>query len=206
MESPHLPFHPLGMVEKYYRALGREDELLTGPTKKKDEFLDRLADEDRKKRARESAHRLAEFRRLTKTRPKHLHLKLSQGMGELPQRVKAKANWLRMAPNSLIVACLRDCLDAMDDPSKALVPPPIVVEFWTISHAKSRPKAKGAVEAMVLETFGGILRQRSGPILDTIIRLALAEKWNTTLEQILRDADVITKDREMKSRIGPLRR
>jgi hypothetical protein len=83
MESPHLPFHPLGMVEKYYRALGREDELLTGPTKKKDEFLDRLADQDRKKRARESAHRLAEFHRLTKTRPKHLHLKLSQGMGEL---------------------------------------------------------------------------------------------------------------------------
>ncbi len=59
---------------------------------------------------------------------------------------------------------------------------------------------------MVLETFGGILRQRSGPILDTIIRLALAEKWDATLEQILRDADVITKDREMKSRIGPLRR
>ena len=201
-----MPFHPLGMVEKYYRALGREDELLTGPTKKKDEFLDRLADEDRKKRARESAHRLAEFHRLTKTRPKHLHLKLSQGMGELPQRVKAKASWLRMAPNSLIVACLRDCLEAMDDPSKALVPPPIVVEFWTISHAKSRPKAKGAVEAMMLETFGEILRQRSGPILDTVIRLALAEKWDATLEQILRDADVVTENREMKSRLGPLRR
>ncbi len=140
MESPHLPFHPLGMVEKYYRALGREDELLTGPTKKKDELLDRLADEDRKKRARESAHRLAEFYRLTKTPPKHLHLKLSQGMGELPQRVKAKANWLRMTPNSLIVACLRDCLEAMDDPSKALVPPPIVVEFWTHLPRKVSPQ------------------------------------------------------------------
>ena len=208
MESPHMPFHPLGMVEKYYRALGREDELLSSPAKKKDQFLDRLADEDRKKRARESAHRLAEFHARAKTRPKpkHLHLKLSQGMGELPQRVKAKASWLRMAPNSLIVACLRDCLEAMDDPSKALVPPPIVVEFWTISHAKSRPKAKGAVEAMMLETFGEILRQRSGPILDTVIRLALAEKWDATLEQILRDADVVTENREMKSRLGPLRR
>jgi hypothetical protein len=208
MDSPHLPFRPLGMVEKYYRALGREGELLSGPAKKKDELLDRLAEEDRRKRAKDSARRLAEFHALTKTRPKpkHLHLKLSQGMGELPQRVKAKANWLRMAPNSLIVACLRDCLEAMDDPSKALIPPPIVIEFWSVSHAKLRPKGKGINEVLVLETFEEILRKRSGPILDTIVRLALSEQWDTSLEQILRDADVITKDREMKSRLGPLRR
>jgi hypothetical protein len=59
---------------------------------------------------------------------------------------------------------------------------------------------------MVLETYEEILRKRSGPIIDTIVRLALSEKWDASLEQILRDADVITKNREMKSRLGPLRR
>jgi hypothetical protein len=59
---------------------------------------------------------------------------------------------------------------------------------------------------MVLETYEAILRKRGGPILDTIVRLALSEQWDTSLEQILRDADVITKDREMKSRLRPLRR
>jgi hypothetical protein len=123
----------------------------------------------------------------------------------LPQRVKAKAKWLRLTPNALVVACLRDCLEAMDDPKKALVPPPIVVEFWTVSHAKLRPEPDGVIQAMILETYEAILRKRSGPILDTIIRLALSEKWDASLEQILRDADVITKDREMKSRLGPIR-
>ena len=128
-------------------------------------------------------------------------------MGELPQRIKAKAKWLHVAANALIVACLRDCLDAMDDPKKALVsPPPVVVEFWTVSHAKRRPKPKSVDEAMVLETYEEILRKRSGPIIDTIVRLALSEKWDASLEQILRDADVVTENREMKSRLGHLRR
>jgi hypothetical protein len=208
MDTPHRPFHPLPMVEKYYRAMGREDELLSSPKKKQDEIVQRLTDEDKRRRAKEAAQRLADFHALIKKQPvpKHLHLKISQGMGELPQRVKAKAKWLHVAANALIVACLRDCLDAMDDPKKALVPPPVVVEFWTASHAKLRPKPKGVDEAMVLETYEAILRKRGGPILDTIVRLALSEQWDTSLEQILRDADVITKDREMKSRLRPLRR
>lgn len=106
--------------------------------------------------------------------------------------------------NALVTACVRDCLAAMDDPRKALIPPPIAVEFWAVSHAKLRPKPKGAAGAMALETYEEILRRRSGPILDTIVRLALAEQWDATLEQILREADVISEDRRMKSRIGPL--
>jgi hypothetical protein len=43
-----------------------------------------------------------------------------------------------------------------------------------------------------------MLRERSGPILDTIVRLALSEQWDVSLEQILRDADVISKNRELK--------
>jgi hypothetical protein len=43
-----------------------------------------------------------------------------------------------------------------------------------------------------------IVRQRSGPILDTIVRLTLAEKWDASLEQILRDADVLSDQREFK--------
>jgi hypothetical protein len=114
-------------------------------------------------------------------------------MANLPQRIKAKAEWLRVAPNALVMACLRDCLEAMDDPRKAITPPPIVVNFWALSHAKLRPKAANAVESMVLESYEKMLRERSGPILDTIVRLALSEQWNVTLERILRDADVISK-------------
>ncbi len=208
MDTPHRSFHPLGMVEKYYRALGREDELRDRPKKKQDEIVRQITDEDKAKRAKEAATRLAEFRKRVKKEPipKHLHLKISQGMGELPQRIKAKAAWLRMAPNALVMACLRDCLDAMSDPKKALVPPSIVVNFWAASHAQLRPAPSGATEAMVLETYEEILRKRSGPILDTIVRLALSEQWDASLEQILRDADVITNDRVMKSKLGPLRR
>ena len=57
---------------------------------------------------------------------------------------------------------------------------------------------------MVPETYEAILRKRGGPILDSIVRLAGSEQWDASLEQILRDADVITKDREMKrlARLG----
>jgi hypothetical protein len=169
---------------------------LSGPKKKQDKIVQRITDQDKRKRAKEAAARLAEFRKQIKKKPvpKHLHLKISQGMGELPQRIKAKAEWLRMAPNALVMACLRDCLDAMDDPKKALAPPPIVVNFWAVSHAKRRPAPAGGAEAMVLETYEEILRKRSGPILDTIVRLALSEQWDASLEQILSDADVITND------------
>jgi hypothetical protein len=51
---------------------------------------------------------------------------------------------------------------------------------------------------MWFEGLTGILRRREGPIFDTIVRLVLAEKWEATLEQILREADVISKDRVMK--------
>jgi hypothetical protein len=172
MDTPHRPFRPLYMVEKYYRALGREDQLLAAPKKKQDEIVQRITDEDRAKRVKEAAKRLAEFHVQIKKKsaPKHLHLKISQGMGELPQRIKAKAKWLRVAPNALVMACLRDCLEAMDDPKRALVPPPTVVEFWAVSHAKLRPKPKGAAGAMVLETYETILRGRSGPILHVIVQ------------------------------------
>ncbi len=200
MDIPHGPFHPLSMVQKYYAALGRENELLPGPEKKQDAMIQRFTDEHRAKRAKEAAKRLSEFHALIKKQPipKHLHLKISQGMFDLPQRVKARAKWLRVAPNALVMACLRDCLEAMDDPKKALVPPPIVVDFWAVSHAKQRPKAAGAIEAMVLKSYEEMLRERSGPILDTIVRLALSEQWDVSLEQILRDADVISKNRELK--------
>jgi hypothetical protein len=200
MDIPHGPFHPLSMVQKYYAALGRENELLPGPEKKQDAMIQRFTDEHRAKRAKEAAKRLSEFHALIKQKPppKHLHLKISQGMFDLPQRIKARAKWLRVAPNALVMACLRDCLEAMDDPRKALVPPPIVVDFWAVSHAKQRPKAAGAIEAMVLKSYEEMLRERSGPILDTIVRLALSEQWDVSLEQILRDADVISKNRELK--------
>jgi hypothetical protein len=50
----------------------------------------------------------------------------------------------------------------------------------------------------VMKNIDGTLRQRGGPILDTIVRLTLAEQWDVTLEQILRDADVMTEKREFK--------
>jgi hypothetical protein len=203
MDTPHRPFHPLPMVEKYYRALGREDELLPRPRKKQDAIIQRLAEEDRVRRAKEAAKRLADLHAQLKKQPpsKHLHLKISQGMADLPQRIKAKAEWLRVAPNALVMACLRDCLEAMNDPKKALMPPPIVVDFWTTSHAKLRPKAANSVESMVLESYEKMLRERSGPILDTIVRLALSEQWDTSLKQILNDADVLPKGHLSKNGI-----
>jgi hypothetical protein len=112
-------------------------------------------------------------------------------MRDLPQQIKAKADWLRITPNALVVACLRDGLEAMDDSLTAICPPPIVVQFWSVSHAKSRRKAISAADAMVLETIESMLRKRNGPILDTIVRHALSDQWDVTLKQILREADAL---------------
>jgi hypothetical protein len=201
METPHRPFHPLSLVEKYYHATGQEDEIHARPRKKQDALMQRLATEDRVKRVKEAARRVAEFKAQLKRRvpSKHLHLKISPGSTDLTGRIKEKTSWFRLTPNALVVACLRDCLEAMDDPRKAIAPPPIVVDFWTLSHAKLRPKAANAVESMVLESYEKMLRERSGPILDTIVRLALSKKWNATLEQILLEAGVIPKSHDSKS-------
>jgi hypothetical protein len=201
----NLPRHrdePMDIVERYYRAVGRENEIWPQPEKKNemDALLRELAEKDRAKRAKESRKRLAEFQDQVKKQPpsKHLHLKISEGIDELPKRIKEKAAWLRISPNALVTACLRDCLEAMDDSKKANVPPHIVVDFWTVSNAKSRRRASGAIEAMVMKNIDGTLRLRGGPILDTIVQLTLAEQWDVTLEQILRDADVMTEKREFK--------
>jgi len=200
MDAPHYRFHTLEIVEKYYHASGRENEILPHSEKSHDSLIQQMAEKDRAKRAKEVARRLTEFHAQLKKQPpsKHLHLKISEGIDGLPQRIREKATWLRLSPNALVTACLRDCLIAMDDPRKATLPSPIVIDFWAISHAKSGRKAAGAIDAMVMKTIGGTLRQRSGPILDTIIRLTLAGQWGVTLEQILRDADVMTEKREFK--------
>jgi hypothetical protein len=195
MDRPDHNFRPLKLVQRYYLAAGREDEL--GLRKKDpDELVERFMVEDQAYRFVGTNERLKKFRASLKRNPppKQLHLKISQGMGELPQRIKAKADWLRMTPNAFVVACLRDGLEAMDSPAKALIPPPIVFDFWSVSHAESRRKATSAGDALVMETLEASLRKRSGPILDTLVRYALCEKWDVTLKQILRDADVLSKE------------
>jgi hypothetical protein len=200
MDLPQRPFHPLALISSYYHAVGRENEILPNSAKKADPLIEGLTEEDRAKRFAEAAKRLTKFRARVKRHPpsKHLHLKISQGMNDLPKRIKEKATWLRMSPNALVMACLRDCLAAMDVAKKALIPPPIVVDFWTISHAQLRPKAANAVERMMMDSYEKMLRERGGPILDTVIRLALAEKWDAPLEQVLRDAGVLPKERSSK--------
>ena len=90
-------------------------------------------------------------------------------------------------------------MEAMDDPMKAFAPPPIVVEFWSVSQAKLRPDpATNALEGMIQESYAEALRERSGPILDTIIRLALCEQWDVTLRQILDDAHATFSDQMLK--------
>jgi hypothetical protein len=199
MEHPHHPFHPIEMVTDYYRAIGRDAEVHPSSQEPSGILLE-LAEKDRAKQVKNAARRLAEFRAQIKKEPppKHLHLKISEGIDDLPQRIKDKAIWLRMSPNALVTACLRDCIAAMDDPKKAVVPFPIIVDFWAISHAKTRPKPTDVIDAMVIKNIDGTLRQRSVPILDTIIRLTLAEMWDVTLEQILREADAINDKREFK--------
>jgi hypothetical protein len=194
MNHPHARLYPLEMVIKYYHASGRE------PKEEEETLIRQLTDQNRAKRAKEAAKRRTEFRAQVKRQPpsKHLHLKISGGTDDLPKRIKEKATWLRISPNALVVACLRDCLEAMDNPKKALVPPPIVVDFWAVSHSQSRRESTDAIDSMVMRSLEGVMRERSVPILDTIVRLALSEQWDVSLEQILRDADVITEKREYK--------
>ena len=200
MNMPHARFHPLEIVTKFYLASGRELEILPRPKEEDDSLIGQLAEQNRAKRAKQAARRRTEFLAQIKRQSpsKHLHLKISEGIDDLPKRIKERAAWLRISPNALVVACLRDCLEAMDDPKKAHLPPAIAVAFWAASHAKSRRKSKGAIDAMVMESLEGIVRQRAGPILDTIVRLTLAGRWDASLEQILRDADVLSDKREFK--------
>jgi hypothetical protein len=196
MDTPHRPFQPLPVVERYYHNIGREDKIHPHPRKQVTLML-RLAKKDREKRVEDAAKRLAEYEVQAKKRPtsKHLHLKISPGSSDLTGRIKEKASWLRLSPNALVTSCLRDCLAAMNDPRKAVLPPPIVVDFWTASHAKQRPKSTSTVESMMLESHEKLLRERSGPILDTIVRLALSEKWDTSLKQLLHEAGVLPHSR-----------
>ena len=200
MDSPHHEFHPLEIVEDYYLALGREDELHPEVPAAEIDILRQLAVRDRAKRAAEAAQRLKQFRAQLKQKPapKHLHLKISEGSDKLPQRVKAKVEWLRMTPNALVMSCLRDCLGALDHPHIARATPTTVMHFWVVSNAKSRPAPKSVEERMMLETLTGIIRRREGPIRDTIVRLFRTQKRDTTLEEILQQAGVISKNREIR--------
>ncbi len=196
MDTPHSQFEPLHMVEKFYYALGREEEIHLGQKKERASIVTRLLLEDRRKRAAEAKKRLEECRKeLKKNRPKHVPIKISSGVTDVPNQIKAKIPWLQITANAFVIRCLRDCMEAMDDPKKALLPPPIVVDFWTASHARLRPKPQDGLEAMVLASQAAMLRQQSVPILDTIVRLAQNGQWNADLKTILRDAGVLSKDR-----------
>jgi hypothetical protein len=197
MDMPHRPFQPLELIRHYYGVSGREMELLSREEKAQDILMERLIVQNREKRAAQAASRLADFKASLKREPppKHLHIKISQGTDDLPQRIKAKAAWLRITPNALVVACLRDGLEAMDDPTKALLPPPIVDQFWSASHAKHRRKPTDVIDAMIMKNLDEALRQRGDPILDTVIRLALSNRWDATLREILCDADALSSER-----------
>src|ERR1700679_943612 len=97
MDTPQRPFQPLVMVDRYYHAVGREHEILPNSSKKADPLIKGLAEQDRAKRFKEATRRLAEFRAQVKKRPpsKHLHLKISQGINDLPKSIKEKATRLR---------------------------------------------------------------------------------------------------------------
>ncbi len=195
MDNPHGEFQPLYMVEKFYYALGREEEIHLGQKKERASVVTRLLLEDRRKRAAEAKQRLEECRKeLKKKRPKHVPLKISSGSSDVPNQIKGKIPWLQITPNAFVIRCLRDCMEAMDDPKKAFLPPPVVVDFWTASHARLRPKAKDGLEAMVMRSQATRLRERSIPILDTIVRLAQNERWDVDLKTILQEAGVLPKD------------
>jgi hypothetical protein len=103
--------------------------------------------------------------------------------GRIVYSVHGPSHWRRVEKNGLLLAT-RTGAD------------PVVVRLFALFHDSCRMN-DGSDDG-----HGG---RRSGPILDTIVRLALAEQWDVTLEQILRDADVISEDRQMKSRVGPLK-
>jgi hypothetical protein len=202
MDLPERANERVSTVLRYYAAVGRENEILppSKSTNSLDPLLQELDAKSRAKRAKEAAERLKAFHAKLKTEPlgKHLNLKISEGDDDLPKRIKEKAVWLRVKPNALVVSCVRDCLLAMGDPKKALVPPPTVVDYWTISHTKPRQPSPSGVDMWILRSLEGVVRRRGGPVLDTIVRLTVAEQWEATLEQILREADVITDKREFK--------
>lgn len=196
MNAPHDPFHPLHLVSRYYFQLGCETEIFDVGDKKQDPLILELAVQDRKKRHAEAQRRFEEFEKKHKKVPKHLHLKISDGAFDLPERIRRAAVWLRMPPNAFVVACLRDCLEAMDDPKKAVVPPPIVVDFWTASHAQAKRKPKDAIDALVMQSYETMLRERAVPIFDTILRLVQKGEWNATLKEIMDDADVFPDNKK----------
>jgi ribosomal protein L31E len=202
MDLPERANELIETVKRYYFAVGRENKVLPAQkvTQTTTDLLSELEERSRAERAKEAAKRLKEFHARLKKEPlpKHLNLKISEGIDDLPKRIKEKAVWLRVKPNALVVSCVRDCLLAMDDPKKAVVPLPTVVDYWTISHTKPRQPSPNGIDMWVLRSLEGVVRRRSGPVLDTIVRLTVAEQWDATLEQILREADVITDKREFK--------
>jgi hypothetical protein len=195
MNSSRPEFRPLEIVDRYYYAAGREIEIHFD-RQEHDEFLREMAEKSQARRTEKTARRLEEFHAELERQPppRHLHLKISQGIDNLPARIKEKALWLRISPNALVISCLRYCLDAMDDPETALGPPGIVQRFWVVSHTKSRRKAKDAIDGMMMRKVDEMLRQRTGPIIDTVVRFSLCEEWDTPLWQILRDADVLSDE------------
>ena len=193
MQSPHAPVQPLHIVSNYYFAVGRESDLSPQHRQTDPDIVAQLISNDRAKRAAEAESRLQTLRASFEQQPpgKHLHLKISEGGSQLPQRVHECAKWLHLSPNMVVTECVRDCISAMEDPALAVVPLPIVIRYWTETNAKLRAQPSNATEAMILHSLEKMLRGRSGPVMDTIVRLALAQDWNKTLEQILREADAI---------------
>lgn len=198
MEIPRDEYRSFtsSIIGKYYYALGREDELLPSIKEEKEPSLaQRLAKQYQEERAKGANERLQKLRSQFEKQPppKHLHLKISKGLGDMPTLIKEKCAWLRLTPNAFVVACLRDCLAAMDDVQKALIAPPIAVDFWTLSHVREQRKAKDGMEAFVMHSIRSMLLNRSGPILDTIVRHAINEQWDTSLKKILIEADALTE-------------
>ena len=193
MQSPHEPAQPLHIVSNYFFAVGRESDLSPQHRQTDPDIVAQLISNDRAKRAAEAESRLRSIRDSFKLQPpgKHLHLKISEGGSQLPQRVHECAKWLHLSPNMVVTECVRDCISAMEDSSLAIVPLPIVIRYWTETNAKLRTRPSNATEAMMLHSLEKMLRGRTGPIMDTIVRFAQAQDWNKTLEQILREADAI---------------
>jgi hypothetical protein len=186
MKTPYRDFNPLPIVADYYFLTGREHKLRP-ESKDTHPALRELEAKSRAQRAKESSERLRKFREQTtkSTSPPHVHLKIS---GDLPEEIKEKAAWLGLRSNAFVVKCLRDCLAAMDDPLKAIVPLPIIVEFWTISKAHLRAAPASSIDAMVFHTQERMVRERKIQIMDTVVRYVINGEWQTPLQTILRDA------------------
>jgi hypothetical protein len=193
MKHPPQDFIPLPVVQNYYYAVGREHEILPHLLTKKSSILLQVEAESRAMRAKEAAQRLRKFlmRYGKELPPKHVHLKIS---GELPVQIKEKAIWLGLRPNAFVVNCLWDCLLALSDPKKALLPPKTVVDFWTVSKAHLSPSVNSGLDAMVFHTQERMVRDRSVQIMDMVVRYVLKNEWETPLQTILRDAGLPVDD------------